>query len=515
MTQRRPNILLLLTDQHSHRFLGARGADELGEPVRTPTLDGLANASAHFRTAYCPVPLCVPSRFAMLTGKEAKRAGAWNNRSVLDPALRTLPETLSENGYKTCLEGKMHLGGNRQFAGFDRRRYGDLTGRSAHQAEPPRPYDHPPDYERLLTEVGTTAVPESLMQEKRVVEESLSFLREHRHARPDRPWFLCASFSRPHWPRTAPERFVDRHWPEDVPEPKVLDGGDTAGHPLVEACADRTCARRIAREQTMRARAGYFAAVEYIDEIIGDMLAKLEYDDFLENTIVIYASDHGELAGEHGLWEKRTWHEAATRVPLFVQLPAHRKGTAEPGTLETPVSLLDLYPTLCHLADVDPPDDLDGRDLSGAITAGAEPTTEPVVVDCFGMFGNPDLHYRMVRDGQYKYVKFRDAPELLFDLAADPLERHNLAANRNDEAEEALGRLRNRVERSLDFADVDRKREQDERMAEDYRLPTPKGGPNQYNMPDGRVIDADTLLYHPQVITDAPEAAYDDYPDEE
>lgn len=510
VSRSRPNVLLVLTDQHSHRFLGSRSADEGGEPVRTPALDDLAASSARFDAAYCPVPLCTPSRFCLLTGKEATRAGGWNNRSVLDPDLRTLPEHLSGSGYETYLEGKMHLGGTVQFAGFDHRTYGDLTGQSAHQAEPPDAYDHPPDYGRLLTEVGETAVPESLLQERRVVEETVSSLREHRHAHPDRPWFMCASFSRPHWPRTAPRRFVDRH-EGDVPDPPVGREGDAADHPLVETCADRTGVRDRSREELRRARAGYFAAVEYIDEIIGDMIARLEREGFLDETVVVYASDHGELAGEHGLWEKRTWHEASTRVPLFVGVPAHRSGEAEPATLETPVSLLDLFPTLCGLVGVDPPGDLNGHDRSAAVREGTEPDPEPVVVDCFGMVGNPDLHYRMVRDGQYKYVRFRDAPELLFDLQADPLERRNLADK--EDAPAALAELRSFVDDSLSFADADERRERDERLAERYRLPTPKGDPNQYHV-DGRVIDADTLLYHPHVVTDDPAAAYDDYPDD-
>jgi choline-sulfatase len=507
------NVLLILTDQHSFRYVGSRDADRGGESVETPALDRLANSSIGFETAYCPVPLCTPSRYAMLTGREAMRAGAWSNASVLDPDVTSLPKTLSNSGYKTYLEGKMHFGGTVQFGGFDQRTYGDLTGQSAHQAEPPTQYSHPPDYRRLLTEVGTTSIPESLLQETRTVEESIAALREHRHGDPDRPWFLCASFSRPHWPRTAPSRFVDKYWPDDAPEPRV-NGGETDDHPLVRACAERTTSDELSHGELMRARAGYFAAVEYIDEIVGDFLLRLDNAGFLDDTIIVYASDHGELAGEHGLWEKRTWHEAATRVPLFVQLPSHRNGDATPATLRTPVSLLDLYPTLCHLVDVAPPDDLDGRDRSGAVKTGTEPDSHPVIVDCFGMFGNDHLHYRMVRDGRYKYVQFRDAPELLFDLETDPLETTNRAADPDADASAALQRLRGVVDESLDFAEVDRRRKRDAERAREYRLATPKGGPNQYHMPDGRVIDGDTLLYHPHVITDDPTAAYDDYPNE-
>jgi len=506
-----PNVLVVMSDQHSFRYLGSRDPSTGGEPVDTPALDRLANASVVFDTAYCSTPLCTPSRYSFLSGREAKRAGGWNNSSVLDPSIPTLPGTLADSGYRTCLEGKMHLGGTVQFAGFDRRRYGDLTGRSAHQAEPPDAYSHPPDYERLLTEVGPTSVPESLLQEKRTIEESVSFLREHRHHSPDQPWFLCTSLSRPHWPRTAPRRFVDRHWPDDVPEPKV-SAAETVDHPLVDACAARTASDELSHEGHLRARAGYFAAVEYVDELLGDYLARLDGDGFLENTIVIYMSDHGELAGEHGLWEKRTWHEAATRVPLFVQLPEHRNGSASGTTIDSPVSLVDLYPTVCGLVGVDPPTGLDGENLSRTVREGVEPDRDPVVVDCFGMFGHEEFHYRMLREDRYKYVRFRDAPELLFDVVADPFERRNLAEDGAGDAD-SLARLRDTVEKSIDFAAVDHKREQDRQMASNYQLPTSKGGPNQYHMPDGRVVDADTVLYHPHVISDDPSQTYHDYPE--
>lgn len=507
-----PNILFVLTDQHSFRHLGYRDSDRQGEPVQTPTLDRLASNSVAFQSAYCASPLCTPSRYSLLTGKEAARAGGWNNWSVLNPNLKTLPETLSEAGYETCLQGKMHLSGDVQFAGFDHRPYGDMTGMASHQAEPPEPYNHPPDYRRLLTEVGETAIPESLLQEQVVVQETVSFLREQTHRNPSDPWFLCASFSRPHWPRTAPSRFVDRYWSDEVPEPKVGTETDTAEHPLVTACAELTTAADLSREEMMRARAGYFAAVDYIDEIVGDLLSRLEDDGLLEDTIVVYASDHGELAGEHGLWEKRTWHEASTRVPLLVQLPEHRTGEKASSEITTPVNLIDLYPTLCGLVGAEPPDDLDGQDLSSSITAGEEPPNESVVVDCFGMFGNEALQYRMIREGDYKYVQFRDAPEVLFNLEDDPLERTNLIESDREEVEATLDRLRSYVTDSIDFEENDMKRERDAKMAEEHRLATPDGGPNQYHIPGESVFEADTALYHPHVTTNNPKIAFDDYP---
>ena len=130
----RPNILFLLSDEHSYRFMGHVPEDRGGEPVDTPAFDRLASHSTVFTDAYCQMPLCTPSRLCLLTGREVRRAGAWNNASVLRPELSTLPGTLRDAGYETCLVGKMHLGGTQQFVGFNHRPYGDLTGKAGHQA---------------------------------------------------------------------------------------------------------------------------------------------------------------------------------------------------------------------------------------------------------------------------------------------------------------------------------------------------------------------------------------------
>jgi len=266
----------------------------------------------------------------------------------------------------------------------------------------------------------------------------------------------------------------------------------------------------------MRARAGYFACVEYLDELLDDMLRMLEAEGLLENTIVVYCSDHGELAGEHGLWWKHSWHEAATRVPFFIETPGHRAGESAPTDVDTPVSLIDVFPTLAGLAGVDTPEDVDGVDLSGAVETGGEPDRRPVVSDnLVGRWGD-GTEFRMVRAGDYKYVHFRDAPPLLFDLAEDPVETENLAGEATGADREALEELRAFAEDTVDFDAVESEmnayKQGFPRIPEERQLSIPKGTGNAYHLPDGRIIDADAVLYHPHVLTDRPETAFDDYP---
>ncbi|MGB2824339.1 MAG: sulfatase-like hydrolase/transferase, partial [Phycisphaerae bacterium] len=344
-----PNILFLLSDEHSFRFMGHCPPGEGGEPAVTPAFDRLAAEGTVFTDAYCQMPLCTPSRICILTGREVRRCGAWNNNSVLRPELDTLPKALAAAGYETCLVGKMHLGGNQQFVGFRHRPYGDLTGKCGHQWEP---IDDPArtGMRARTTEAGVTGVPESLIQDEVVAQETVAWLREHEHARPEAPWFLCASFSRPHFPLTAPRRWFERYWPHGVAEPKVPASGDAYDHPMSVGMREGFMADEIDREEMMRARAAYFACVSYLDEVVGDLLLRLEASGLLDNAVVVYTTDHGEMAGEHGVWWKNGWYEACTRVPLILSTPEQRRGEQPARRCRVPVALVDLYPTLCGLA---------------------------------------------------------------------------------------------------------------------------------------------------------------------
>lgn len=506
MTQDRPNVLLLISDQHNYRYFSYR---DHGEPVRTPTFDELAESGTVLDRTYCAVPLCGPSRLCFLTGREARRAGGWQNYSLLQPGLETIADVLSAAGYETCLQGKMHLGGDRQFAGFDHRPYGDLTGEGGHQADPPAAgLDTGKRGKSRILDAGVTGIPESHLQETNAARETVSWLRERRHAEPDTPWFVTVSFSRPHWPRTAPRRHVDRYPEASVPDPRV-GATDADDHPYVHAMRDRYDLDDIPPVDRDQARAAYFACVDFLDEIVGDLLATLDRDGALENTIVVYMSDHGELAGEHGLWEKRTWHEGSTRVPWIVQVPGHRTGAVEPATIDTPVSLIDLVPTLCGLTDVDAPDGVDGSDLSDAVLGGTEPDRDPVFCD----YLDPDvagLRYRVVIEDRLKYVHFQDAPDRLYDLDDDPLERRDLlaAGERTVDAD----RLRTLAEETMDFETAAQAAERDLNAARERRLGVPSGTGNTYYLPDGRIVDADSILYQPHVLVEDPEVVFEDHP---
>jgi len=505
----RPNILFLLSDEHGFRYMGHLPEEMGGEPVHTPTFDRLAAQGTIFRNAYCQMPLCTPSRLCILTGQEVRGAGAWDNESVLRPGLVTLPQVLADAGYETCLVGKMHLGGSRQFAGFQHRPYGDLTGKTGHQWEPIQ--DESRKAMRARTaHVGVTDIPESLIQDEVVAHETVAFLREHQHAHPDKPWFLCASFSRPHFPLTAPRRHIDAYWPDRVTPPRVPAAGDAYDHPMSVGMREGFKADAISESEMMRARAAYMACVSYLDEVIGDLLLRLECDGLLDNTIIVYTTDHGEMAGEHGVWWKNGWYEACTHVPLIFSRPEQRCGRAPSGTCEPSVALIDIMPTLCTLAGAEAPRGLDGIDLSPALLGSSTVPERPVFCDALNPRWGEGTEFRMIRWHQFKYVRFRDAPPLFFDLDSDPGEQINLIERGVKGA--ALGALREMqklAETSMDFGQAEGERVQDEALSETYAQHLPPSTGNLYLMPSGRLVNADDTIYAPTVIAERPEEAFE------
>ncbi len=430
---------------------------------------------------------------------------------MLDPALPTIPKTLAGAGYTTCLVGKMHFGGNLQFAGFQHRPYGDLTGRTGHQWEPLALRNDM--LESRTRDAGLTGIPESKLQDAVVAHETVAFLREHRVAQPDRPWFLCASFSRPHFPLTAPARHLARYTPDRVTEPRVPAGGDAFNHPMSVGMRSGFKVDRIDGDETQRARAAYFACVSYLDEVIGDLLLRLEADGLLDNTVIVYASDHGEMAGEHGVWWKQGWYEACTRVPLIISAPAQRRGEQAAQTISTPVGLIDLFPTLCGLANVTPPADLDGADLSDVVSGLGSAPDRPIFCDNLNERWGEGTEFRMIRHGQYKFVRFRAHRPFLFDLSADPGEQRNLIGRTTGEAAIAEQELAALALRSIDFAAAAQERiDGEQELQARYRLNIDASLGNQYLMPGGALVEADDTLYDPVVLSENPAELFADWP---
>ncbi|MEX2607586.1 MAG: sulfatase-like hydrolase/transferase [Kiritimatiellia bacterium] len=484
---KKPNVLLVMTDEHAPQVAGFAGDPVAG----TEYLDRFAETSVCFPNASCTCPVCTPSRMSMLCGKDAHRCSAWNNHWVIFPEHQTWPGHFADHGYVTALVGKMHFGGGNQMNGFQHRPYGDLRHGLGHQPDPLSLF---PGYNNPES-AGITEIPESLIQDGVVTREALAFLREQADREPETPWFLCASYGRPHSPLTAPGRYI-RRYRDKVPPPSQTAKAGEGLEPFAQRLRfDLT------DEQTTRAREAYYACVDFVDDCIGELMDGLTEDGLLENTIVIYTSDHGEMLGRYGCWGKQLYYGASSGIPLLISGP----GIAEGQTVAHPISLMDLFPTTCGLTGLPIPEGLNGVDFSDVLrnpqTAASPREFAPSACYRYGVrIGHnavaehePQSAWRSVRSRGWKYVEIEDGDTLLFDLVDDPDETTNLA--KLSEHAERCQRMRGALHQNFSWREVHQNLASDRERLPRYLSGLPPGMPNQYQLPDGRVFDAEKSLY--------------------
>lgn len=445
----RPNILLITTDQQRGDCLGADGHPAL----ETPYLDELAASGARFRCAYSAVPSCTPARAAIMTGMDQ-----WNH-GRLDmtgtdylgyPA--TLPGELAAAGYHTQGVGKMHFHPQRALYGF----HGTVLDESGRQEDPgfvsdyhrwfaehrQGPYgyrDHSVDWNSWMAR--PTHLPEHLHPTHWTASQGIEFLQQRD---PTRPFFMWLSFARPHSPYDAPRVYYDMYADHpDLPAPAIGDWAEPFGVPNADTNADR--GKRSDRE-IRRAQAGYYGNITFIDHQIGRVLYELRHRDpeAYENTLVIFASDHGDMVGDHHHWRKTYAYEGSARVPLIVCPP--RTWDVERGSVhDQPVELRDIMPTLLDAAGVTVPESVDGESLLRLVRDPEAPWREFVQGEHTRSYG---LTYGMqyVTDGAEKYIWFHHTgAEQFFDLTSDPHECHDLAASPDPAVRERVALWRHRL----------------------------------------------------------------------
>ncbi|MDH7602841.1 MAG: sulfatase-like hydrolase/transferase [Armatimonadota bacterium] len=489
----RPNILFIISDQHNPRVVGYAG----NEKAHTPNIDRLAERGVRFDACYCQSPLCVPSRLSLLTGKYAFRCFAWNNASVLYPDALTLPQHLGNHGYETVLVGKMHLKGPRWDGGFKHRPYGDIIidRFCGHQPDPVETWDGRWCDHKVgrFPWAGETEIPESLLLDSVVTRESIAFLLEHADKNPEVPWFLCAGYGRPHFPFTAPGRYFRRAMADPPQLPPRPEGYPESLHPHDRYIVDDFHIYDFSDEIQQKTLAAYYACVNYLDDCIGELLSALERSGLLENTYVIYTSDHGEMAGEHGMWSKRSYYDGSSRVPLVICGPGIPAGRV----VTTPVELLDLFPTFCDWAGIPSPEGLDGESLTPLLSGDAESRKKRWARSEI-LIPNERIEFRMARDERWKYVEFPAAPPVLFDMLNDPDETTNLLAHTDTQGAAAhdapLDMLRSIASQGVSWEEVAAVREEETRRRPHFDWGGPHG-PVQYVLRDGRIVDADIFLY--------------------
>ncbi len=417
----RPNILFLQTDQLAANVLAAYGGTAI-----TPNLDRLAGDGVVFERAYCNYPLCAPSRFSMASGLLASKIGAYDNAAEFPAAIPTYAHYLRALGYQTCLSGKMHFVGPDQLHGFEKRLTPDIyPGDFSWTADWSQDkFDGATDI-RMLTASGICARSVQIDYDDLVTYQARQELFDIARADDDRPFFLQVSWTHPHDPYLCRQEHWDLYDPADIPALRtgLMPDEENDPHSIRMLRGHGLHGEKIDEDVIQRARHAYYGSVSYIDDRVGEVLAALSEAGLADNTVIVFGSDHGEMLGERGLWFKKVFFENSVKVPLVICLP----GDETPRQVETPVSLLDLAPTLISLADdgqgLDLAEPLDGENLIPMM--GGSLRKSDVVSELMSEgLADPVV---MIRRDRYKFIGGPSHPNQLFDLQSDPHERNDLA----------------------------------------------------------------------------------------
>jgi choline-sulfatase len=428
--ERRPNFLVIMADQHSPHLLGCAGHPV----VRTPNLDRLAAQGVRFASAYCPFPLCVPSRMAFVSGQPPEATGARSNGCQLPSDVPTFAHALGAAGYETVLCGRMHFNGPDQHHGFERRLVGDVS--RAWPGSSSRNLGHIPTVttSQVAPAVAIAGPGRAAYEgfDEAVTAAAVDYLRQRQERRNReephgrRPFCLVVGLVLPHNPYIC-ARDLFEEYEALVEAPAIPPGYLETLHPAMRLWRQQRGVDTITPQQHRRARAAYYGLTTVLDRNVGRLLEALTESGAAGETAVVYTSDHGDMAGELGLWWKSSMYEGSVGVPLLWSWP----GRFVQGRTVTAVTrLLDVAPTLTDLAGAPSLPHATGRSLlpwlRGAQPAAALPDwPDEAYAEMNAALGIPAM--RMLRRGPWKLVHFDGYPTpQLFHLEDDPHEVRDL-----------------------------------------------------------------------------------------
>ncbi|NUQ01247.1 MAG: arylsulfatase [Armatimonadetes bacterium] len=433
VADQRPNIILITTDQQRGDSLSCDG----NPCCETPFLDDLASQGARFPHAYTSVPSCIPARTGLYTGMAPWNHGQLGMVGLTDREYpHTMAGELTAAGYQTRAVGKLHVYPQRKQWGFQHVLLDESSRRESatfisdyhqwfeeHKDGPYGYRDHAIDWNSWMAR--PSHLPEHLHPTSWTSLEGRRFLSNRDETK---PFFLYLSFARPHSPYDPPQPYFDQYdRRDDISLPVVGDwagiyeGGARRDDPNAWR-ADRSLAER------RRARVGYYGSVTHIDHQIGLFLYELSALGLLDNSLIVFTSDHGDMVGDHHLWRKTYAYEGSARVPFIVRPP--RSLGLEPGqVIDQTVELRDVMPTLLEAAGVEIPGTVDGASVLPLLrgeTAGWRDYIHGEHCTCYSPM--QENHY--VTDGHEKLIWLPRLDRVqFFNLDEDPLEEHDRAAD--------------------------------------------------------------------------------------
>jgi arylsulfatase A-like enzyme len=418
---KQPNILLITTDQQRFDTLAALGNSH----IYTPHLDWLCDEGIAFTRAYTDCPICMPARATLMTGRHGYSLGLTGNDTTVLPlaANPTLPGLLTQAGYQTRAQGKMHFHPMRANYGFEHMELPmDYYRDCGRHPDAGLPKEHGVGENEVTPVISTVDEAHSLTHW--TVRRSIDFIETRDETR---PFFLWTSFAKPHPPFDPCASYWALYDRRAVPEPVIGDWSQTVAATPQGYLQSTYCLNNVYRmtpDQIGDMRRAYYACITQIDYQLGLLFARLRELQLLENTWIIFTSDHGDMLGDHHMGAKSLFLEGAAHIPLIVRPPtAPCAGLQQGGRrVDRLVELADVLPTILTAAGVNLPVGVEGTDLMQ--TAGPNPPPERTFIgQC------ADRFFCVLREGfKYQWTSAGGA-ELLFDLARDPYEQRNLAAD--------------------------------------------------------------------------------------
>lgn len=419
--KKQPNIVFLFSDQHNHSVMG-----NAGDPwIRTPHLDGLAQKSTKFTNCYCGSPLCVPSRSSLLTGLLPLECGAMHNFHSIFCDTATFAHTINNVGYETVLSGRMHFIGPDQFHGFEQHLVGDCTPHlhsDAHFSELYGKYVEMFKQKKETLDYSGAGYTTIQAFDKDVVQATKEFLTSRKD---ERPLFLTVGFISPHPPFIVEKELFDYYdtCMDDVVSDKAFRSNL---HPAMKTWLEKRKITEVPLETKHRVRAAYYGLVEYMDRCVGEVLESVRNTLDMDNTIVVYASDHGECMGMNDMYWKTTFFEDSVKVPLMISYPKH---FGQGVSVSDPISLLDLGATFNEIAGAQQLPNTYGKSLLTYCTQGFdEALANRSVISEIGSYPPAkDKPSAMIRRGAWKLIAYHgyEYPSL-FNLDEDPKEIRDL-----------------------------------------------------------------------------------------
>jgi arylsulfatase len=436
----KPNIVLIMVDQMRADCLSIQDHPV----VDTPNLDQLARDGVLFKNAYTATPSCVPARATVLTGMSQTSTGRVGYQDQVPFNYEhTLPGELTKAGYHTQAVGKMHVYPARNLCGFhnvvlhdgylhyNRNKSCNLESESFnHTGDDYLPWlkqqaGSQADLNDLGLDCNASTVarpwhlPEAQHPTNWVVSESIDFLRRRD---PSKPFFLKMSFVRPHPPFDPPQVFFDMYKDLDLPDPAVGDWADLEDQER-NGLNPVTLKGNVPKNRFKRAQAAYYALITHIDYQIGRFMQTMAEYGVMDNTVILFVSDHGELLGDHNLFRKGLPYEGSAKVPFILSDPGNVLKLKKNQSIEEVVELRDIMPTILDAANVDIPRSVDGKSVLPLCTGDAVEWRDYI----HGEHAYGAGSHQFLTNGIEKYIWYsQSGEEQLFHLKEDPNEKNNL-----------------------------------------------------------------------------------------